>query len=258
MRFVDEVISSAVEDGARPLVLIDSTNAARLWPWLTDQKISPTQIDISDRQWVQEDWEGARIVRVRQDLAPDLVEEKWADLVETWEEDNQPASILSAEGEIGVAVHTSPGGGLFRMTHVREACATYLSIGRKSLHRNKRGVSCYREVSLPGKRMRKVEGRLVPAEPTRNAAGDTIVGLIPHALHLDQWPSPNPLELVIGMAAPGDEPDVIAEAVERLRYGFGHYREWTTQPAPLFFERVIRDYISNFAIDDAEEAEDEV
>ena len=73
MRFVDEVISGAVEDEARPLVLIDLTNSARLWPWLTDQQSYPSKIDINERQWVQEDWAGARIVRVRQDLAPDLL-----------------------------------------------------------------------------------------------------------------------------------------------------------------------------------------
>jgi hypothetical protein len=45
--------------------------------------------------------------------------------------------------------------------------------------------------------------------------------------------------------------------VERLRYGFGHYAEWTTLPAPLFFERVIREYISGFALTELEGPEDE-
>lgn len=56
----------------------------------------------------------------------------------------------------------------------------------------------------------------------------------------------------------GDDPDRIAEFVERLRYGFGHYAEWTTLPAPLFFERVIREYISGFALTEFDGPEDEV
>jgi hypothetical protein len=47
--------------------------------------------------------------------------------------------------------------------------------------------------------------------------------------------------------------------VESLRYSFGHYSEWTTLPAPLFFERVVRDYISEFVIEDEDtEAESDL
>nr|WP_143855492.1 RNaseH domain-containing protein [Nostoc sp. 'Peltigera membranacea cyanobiont' 232] len=35
-----------------------------------------------------------------------------------------------------------------------------------------------------------------------------------------------------------------------LLQGFGDYSDWTGLPAPLFFERVVRDYISDFAIAD--------
>ncbi|HEY9701109.1 MAG TPA: RNaseH domain-containing protein, partial [Allocoleopsis sp.] len=48
-------------------------------------------------------------------------------------------------------------------------------------------------------------------------------------------------------------PDDLAIFVESLRYGFGHYKEWSTLPAPLFFERVVRDYISEFSITDEED-----
>lgn len=57
---------------------------------------------------------------------------------------------------------------------------------------------------------------------------------------------------------PGDDADRIAELVERLRYGFGHYADWTSLPAPLFFERVVRDYVSGFAFEEATEPEDDV
>jgi hypothetical protein len=47
----------------------------------------------------------------------------------------------------------------------------------------------------------------------------------------------------------------VAELVESLRYGFGHYSEWTSLPAPLFFERVVREYISGFALEDDDDDE---
>src|SRR5207248_1307184 len=69
MRFVEHVISEAVAAGARPLVIIDSSNCASLWGWLADVRIDPAKIEIGERQWMQDDWKGARIVRIRQDLA---------------------------------------------------------------------------------------------------------------------------------------------------------------------------------------------
>ena len=65
-----------------------------------------------------------------------------------------------------------------------------------------------------------------------------------------RWPTPNPLEIVVTLRQPEDNPDELAALVESLRYGFGHYSDWTALPAPLFFERVVRDYISDFAIAD--------
>ncbi|WP_157162526.1 RNaseH domain-containing protein [Cylindrospermum stagnale] len=37
---------------------------------------------------------------------------------------------------------------------------------------------------------------------------------------------------------------------------FSHYGDWTSLPAPLFFERVVRDYISDFALTEAIADED--
>ena len=54
------------------------------------------------------------------------------------------------------------------------------------------------------------------------------------------------MELVVAYKQENDEPDAIAELVEGLRFGYGHYGEWSSLPAPLFFERVVRDYIAEF------------
>ena len=72
-----------------------------------------------------------------------------------------------------------------------------------------------------------------------------------------KFPTPNPLEIVVTLRQEEDKPDDLAAFVESLRYDFGHYKEWSTLPAPLFFERVVRDYISEFSITDDEELETE-
>jgi hypothetical protein len=94
--------------------------------------------------------------------------------------------------------------------------------------------------------------------PIVNAAGHKIVGLTERAPYVDMWPTPNPLEIVVTLRQEGDDPDRLAALVEGLRQGFGHYSEWNTLPAPLFFERVVRDYISAFLMEgDDEDSETE-
>jgi hypothetical protein len=111
---------------------------------------------------------------------------------------------------------------------------------------NKRGPSCYRatEAVFPYQTSDPDRRR----EVLSNAAGLPIAIFKQREPWLSQWPTPNPLEIVVTLRQESDDPDRLAELVEHLRYGFGHYSSWTTLPAPLFFERVIRDYISGFAI----------
>ena len=71
--------------------------------------------------------------------------------------------------------------------------------------------------------------------------------------HTDQWATPNPLEIIVTSRQQEDKPDYIAGFIESLRYGYGHFNEWTKLSAPLFFERVVRDYISEFNLEEGEE-----
>mgnify|MGYP000883533593 CR=1 FL=1 len=254
MRFVGEVISESVDDGAQPVVLVDSSNVVNLWPWLADKSITTDEISIGEKQWMQTVWAEARIIRIRHGLAPYLVEDKREALAETWMEDTRSSDQIEPDRSLWVS--TSPGSGLFRIQSGADSgCVTYLSVGQKTLHQQKRGVSCYRETMLLGKPKIVKDGRRVAAPKAVNAAGCDTHRLVRYAPHIGQWPSPQPLEIVVTLRQQDDEPDRLAEFVERLRYGFGHYREWTKLPAPLFFERVVRDYISQFDIDDAEAPE---
>lgn len=149
---------------------------------------------------------------------------------------------------------TSPHG-LFRLTAAdrRAGPVCYLSVGHKTLHMIKRGVSCYRatEAGIPHSIKRDSSTR---AEHARNRADQRLYVLNQRPPWIGQWPTPNPLEIVVTLRGPMDDPDRIAELVERLRYGFGHYNDWTSLPAPLFFERVVRDYISGFTLDEQNES----
>jgi hypothetical protein len=44
-KFCKQIITDSCSVGARPLVLINSTNSARLWGWLSDRAIDVTNID---------------------------------------------------------------------------------------------------------------------------------------------------------------------------------------------------------------------
>ena len=117
----------------------------------------------------------------------------------------------------------------------------------------KEDQSCYRSTQQP---------ESVKDESTKavlsNIAGLKIDRVVPVPPFIGQYPTPNPLEMVVTLRQENDDPDRIATLVESLRYGLGHFSDWVALPAPLFFERVVRDYISEFSSigDDEDEKED--
>jgi hypothetical protein len=254
MDFVRQIISNSVEEEAQPLILIDSSNCVQLWGWLADVRMNAEQIDLGQQhQWMQQEWQGARLIRVRQSLAPKVIEKTERQLVETTLEDNRPKAKLKGLAPDLVLPYATKSTKLFRLTEANKTgCATYLSIGDKRLHDYLRGQSCYRttEISTIVKNPENKE-KLV------NVGGQAVYQLSKVPPSTDYWPTPNPLEIVVTLRQPSDDPDQLAALVESLRYSFGHYSDWSILPAPLFFERVVRDYISEFAIEEDEDAETE-
>ncbi|MBD2776636.1 RNaseH domain-containing protein [Iningainema tapete] len=108
------------------------------------------------------------------------------------------------------------------------------------------GQSCYAQtqINTPAEKADGSKDKLY------NNAGLAVHQITTRKPFFGHWPTPNPLEIVVTLRQPGDNPDRLALLVESLRYSFGHYSDWTALPAPLFFERVVRDYISEFAIED--------
>ena len=119
-------------------------------------------------------------------------------------------------------------------------------------------MSCYKDVDVDKLLKIKVEnkdGKNSNLQLT-NEAGLKIAILEKRKPYTKQWTTPNPLEIVVALRQEKDEPDNIAGFIESLRYGYGHFNEWTKLPSPLFFERVVRDYISQFTLEEEKETED--
>ncbi|MBD2200264.1 MULTISPECIES: RNaseH domain-containing protein [Calothrix] len=232
MDFVEQIVSNSVEEGKQPLVMIDSSNCVQLWPWLADIRINANQINLGSYQDMQVNWQGARIIRIRQELAPGIIEKKARHIIETSVEDTRTKEELKKLPPDKKIPSASSATGLFRLSATNKTgCVAYLSVARELPHQHTRGQSCYRSTYSLDKKTSL---------------------LTKQAPFAGRWPTPNPLEIVVTLRQPDDNPDDLAALVESLRYGFGHYSDWTALPAPLFFERVVRDYISDFTIEDEE------
>ena len=246
MEFVKQVISNSVADGAQPLVLIDSSNCVQLWNWLADSRMNANQINLGQQyQWMEKEWQGARLIRIRQDLAPGIIDKKVRQYVETTLDDARSKKELKKLTPLQIPYATSSRQLLRLMGGKETGCVAYLSVGDKTFHHYSRGQSCYRstKIHIPVKTEDSSKNVCNKAELVVYQVGNRP----PFTGH---WATPNPLEIVTTLRQLEDNPDDLAALVESLRYGFGHYREWTALPAPLFFERVVRDYISDFALED--------
>ena len=215
-----------------------------------------SNIDINGKEYMQDNWKGATLVRIRQDLAPGIIEDKVKYLAETVLSDTRTKEELKADKANQIKISApSSFTGLFKLdVENKTGCVPYLSIGKKRLHSNQRGASCYQEIE---------QDKFLTVEKTDengktryprliNEAELEIKTLQKQEPHIDQWATPNPLEIVVGLRPEKSKPDNIAAFIESLRYGYGHYNEWTKLPAPLFFERVVRDYISVFKLEESE------
>ncbi len=255
--FVDQIISDSVNDSKNPFVMIDSSNCVKLWDWLSDRKMNLSNIDINNKQYMQDNWKGAIIVRVRQDLAPGMIEDKVKILAKTFPEDTRTKEELEANENERIKLSVpSDSKCLYKLNLENETgCMNYISVGKNTLHQNQRGVSCYRQVEQD--RFSTIEKINEDGEKTyervENQAGLKMKFIDQQKPYTGQWATPNPLEIVVTLRQEQDNPDNIAGFVESLRYGYGHFNEWTRLPAPLFFERVVRDYISAFHLEEEED-----
>ena len=261
--FVNEIVSESVKENKNPVVEIDSSNCVQLWGWLSDRKMNLSNISLDEigRTNMQDEWKGARIVRIRQDLAPGIIEDKVKYLAETFLADTRNSEELKADksNQIKISAPSSPTGLYKLQVNNNTGCVPYLSVGKKTVHQNQRGASCYRSIEqdkllkIKVKHTDKNNKDKHTYEQLVNEAELKISTVQQQPPHIDRWATPNPLEIVVALRQKQDELDNIASLIESLRYGYGHFNEWTKLPAPLFFERVVRDYISEFALEEESE-----
>ncbi|GBF05518.1 DUF3893 domain-containing protein [Deinococcus aerius] len=232
--FVHGLVEAEVRAGTRPLVIVDSTHAVRLWPWLADNRLDVGDVQFRElaKRNMQLPWlrAGLRLVRVRRENAPQVVVDKTVRYV----------NIETGETQV-VHAPTWLAAQLLRIGGTR--VPTYFSFGSKLTFQGKRGVSCYRSSPVFKGVKEKHDGRTV------YVADKDAPPFMKHRA------TPNPVEISVLLQQPGDDANRVAEFVESLRSGYGHHADWTNLPAPLFFERVVQEYLADF--DDPELDEDD-
>lgn len=229
--FVKTVLDDCQDRGTNAVVLIDSTNASSLWPWLADQRLDPAGIFIGTHyKNMQQNWKDLRIVRTRQQIAPLLVDDKIRSLREF-----EDGPVLE---QISAPTSTT---GLFKVGQADSGPQAFWSITPTG-SQVKRGSSCYRQTR---------NTKRAPGTPN---SGFMEVRTVP--AHTGQWPTPNALEFAIGLMRPTDDPKKLAMFCHNLRWQSLHYDDPTALPVPLFFEKVVRQYVAKFAIGDATDKED--
>jgi hypothetical protein len=71
------------------------------------------------------------------------------------------------------------------------------------------------------------------------------------------WSTPSAVEFTIVRTVPGEKPDQAAQVVEWLRTLYEHIGDWSTKPAPLFFEAALKEYLADYDLDEEDEEEGE-
>lgn len=248
--FVERAIGDSMDEEHPPVVMVDSTNAVGLWSWLRDTDVDPEDMQISQQRYMQDTWPGLRLVRVRTGSAPVLLSQVRLPLARSSEDDTRTEERLSVDMWLNAPTAAS---GLYRVGSRADEPGVYISVAaRPTTFQEKRGVSCYRPVQL-AKKVTQPDSR----SGLRNQAGKILHELQERAPHTKKrWITPASVELAVLLASENDEMDEVATFVHELRRGVGHYDEQVKLPSPLFFARVVREYVAAFEIEEADANDD--
>ena len=243
--FVTEIVDSAVAAGDQPVVMLDSTSASGLWPWLTDAKIDGPPVIGPENMDKSSDWASARLVRIRTKRAGRVFERATV-RYETYDQTRMAFAGETIRYCPTVVAKT------IELPRAKPGRARHYWVTGGYLEQSPRGLSVYRVFNtfVPAD---KVRGLGVPVPESANTV---VTGL---ALDISDEPYrlPNAIDVTVALLAPGDDPASIAHLVASLRCGYGHSRLDTTLPAPLFFETKARDYMARFTIDELDAEDDE-
>ena len=226
--FFHDAITEFCQKASNPLVLIDADSCRSVWPWLTDAKLDPGNVVISNRPHAEADWGNVRIVRVRTGNAPKVL------LDATVAGDG-----LDDDIHFEYAAPKSANAQVFRVND--SSADVYVSFGSLIRKTQVQGVSCHRpmqtlKANRDSPRTYRIEDRL----PFTGA-----------------WSTPTGVEFTVIRNAENESADQLATLTESLRTIYVHTGDWTAKPAPLFFGSVLKEYIADYdpTFDEAEAEE---
>lgn len=211
-------LSEFCAHAVRPMVVIDADTCRGWWPWVADAHLEPDNVQLANGYNAQAAWPHARIVRVRTANAPKVL---WDDAF--------GGKVVGTGERI---IYRATGWAKAELFRVVDAVgpAVYLSFGADLITKRTRGVSCYRSVQV----LRRAQ------------KGYEVTVLGPRT---DAWATPSGVEFVVVRAA-DDTPERLARLTEWLRQCFAHVGDWTRQPAPLFFARLLKQYLADYGLEE--------
>jgi hypothetical protein len=162
------------------------------------------------------------------------------------------AELLDAESgavEGTIALHTPVAAPDVWEISAEGATPVFVGMGvRDRTNKAKQGLSVYRP-TLTGRRVSADE---LPAALKSTQRVDL---LTERTLTNESYRIAGAIEIVPSLLDPTDDPAAVARLVNALRTGYDHTELASSLPAPLFFEKKVREYISLFFLES--EADDE-
>lgn len=210
-----------------PLIIVDTDSSRSVWPWLKDEEIDANNVRLADGFHVEAAWPHARLVRVRTNNSPKVL----------WDAEFHGV----VEGRSEEVRYRAPGWAEAQLFKINDTIKTdvYLSFGSSIRTSRTKGKSCYREIQ--GMKL------------VKNPYGFEVATM---ERHNDTWTTPVGLEIFV-IRTGGDQPDQVARLVEWLRQCYAHFGEWTSKPAPLFFESVLKQYLADYELEEDEDVDDD-
>ncbi|MCW9045245.1 MAG: RNaseH domain-containing protein [Alphaproteobacteria bacterium] len=242
-KLIEKAIGESCRKGNNPLVMIDVSAAKGQWPWLNDANMDIGNIKLNElQQHMEDDWIGARIVRVRANASALQIK-----ACVNWD-----AQSFDREG------HDTGDRQTYKSWSTRKAILNttapnnggyhYLAVfGYPNTSQFMRNLSGYHEVQVMKALAPKDKSDKISGKQYRFAADNAV---------LKHLPTPNTIDLTVAFLQSDDDPNLIAWACNELRYDHAHTDSRTTLPAPLFYENKLRtDYMILLKIEEAERGE---
>ena len=218
--FFYEVITEFCQRAKSPLILIDAVTCRDTWGWLADARINPDNVLIGPHLHAEDVWKNARLVRVRVDNSPKIIQQLVREGIE-----------LDTEEVLLKEVEKSAEAQLFKLGSTE--AHVYLSFGSIIRTNQKYELSGYRQVS----RFKKRKGE----EHHINTLEGPFKGV---------WQTPRGVEIVVLKTPSGEHPDDVARIVEALRVFPSH---WSIFPAPLHLSDTLKEYVADYSSAEWEE-----